>query len=430
MRKEIIVEHLARVEGHGSIKVLIEDGKVKDVKFEIFEGPRFIEKVLVGRMYYEAPDIVARICSICPDPHQVASAIALEKALGISVSWQVKMLRELQLLADLISSHALHLYLLALPDFLGYPDALSMIDKYGREVKLGLQLKKAGNTVKEILTGRSIHGCTVKPGGYTKIPSQEELEHLAKMLNSSIEGAILAVKLFSSIDMPDFPREENVFMAVDPGDKYGLIGDYILISTGERYPAEQYKMLTNEVAVPHSTAKHSTYKGMPFMVGALARMVLNRDKLRGRALELLKEVEDKFDILNPLTNNLAQAIEMVYAVERSIEIISELLDKGLKEEAIVKVEPKRGSGVGSVEAPRGILYHYYEVNDEGRITKADIITPTAQNAANIEKYIKISAERLLARGVEKLEPLLELVPRAYDPCISCSAHMIKIIKVT
>ena len=189
-------------------------------------------------------------------------------------------------------------------------------------------------------------------------------------------------------------------------------------------------MLTNEVAVPHSTAKHSTYKGMPFMVGALARMVLNRDKLRGRALELLKEVEDKFDILNPLTNNLAQAIEMVYAVERSIEIISELLDKGLKEEAIVKVEPKRGSGVGSVEAPRGVLYHYYEVDDEGRITKADIITPTAQNAANIEKYIKISAERLLARGVEKLEPLLELVPRAYDPCISCSAHMIKIIKVT
>ncbi|MHC1636887.1 MAG: nickel-dependent hydrogenase large subunit, partial [Candidatus Nezhaarchaeales archaeon] len=160
MAKEIIVEHLARVEGHGAIKVLVEEGKVKDVKFEIYEGPRFIEKVLVGRMYYEAPDIVARICSICPDPHQVASAIALEKALGVTVDWQTKMLRELQLLADIISSHALHLYLLALPDYLGYPDALSMIDKYGREVKLGLQLKKAGNMVKEVLTGRSIHGCT------------------------------------------------------------------------------------------------------------------------------------------------------------------------------------------------------------------------------------------------------------------------------
>ncbi len=429
MAKEIIVEHLARVEGHGTIKVLMEEEKVKDVKFEIYEGPRFIEKVLVGRMYYEAPDIVARICSICPDPHQVASAIALEKALGVTVDWQTKMLRELQLLADIISSHALHLYLLALPDYLGYPDALSMIDKYGREVKLGLQLKKAGNTVKEVLTGRSIHGCSVKPGGYTKVPSPQELEGLIKLLEESMEGARLAVKLFSSIDIPDFPREDNIFMAVDPGKIYGFSGDYILVSTGERHPVENYKALTNEVTVPHSTAKHSTYKGQSFMVGALARIVLNKEKLKGQALDMLKEVESKFDVANPLTNNLAQAIEVVYAVERAIEIINELLDKGLKQEPLMNIKPRRGAGVSSVEAPRGILYHYYELDYEGRIVKADIITPTAQNAANIEKYIRISAERLLAKGEERLEPLLELVPRAYDPCISCSAHMIKVIKL-
>ncbi|MDH5816285.1 MAG: Ni/Fe hydrogenase subunit alpha [Candidatus Nezhaarchaeota archaeon] len=428
VKREVVIEHVARIEGHGAIRVLIDEGKVKEVKFEVFEGPRFIERVLVGKMYYEVPDIVARICSICPDPHQVAAVRALEKALGVTVDWQTEMLRELQLLADVISSHALHLYLLALPDYLGYPDALSMVDKYGREVKLGLQLKKAGNALKEVLTGRSIHGCTVKPGGYTKVPSPSELEGLADVLRQSMEGAILAVKLFSSLKCPDFARDENMFMALDPGDTYGFSGNYVLVSTGERYPVEDYKKLTNEVVVPHSTAKHSYYNSKSFMVGALARIALNRKKLRGQAADMLMELEPKLDLANPLTNNLAQAIETVYAVERAIEIIDELLDRGLKQEVGIKIKPKEGMGVGAVEAPRGILYHCYELDAEGRVVKADIITPTAQNVANIERYIRISAERLISRG-EELELPLELVVRAYDPCISCSAHLVKIIKL-
>ncbi len=429
MAKEVMVEHVTRVEGHGSIKVLIEDEKVKEVKFEIFEGPRFIEKVLVGRMYYEVPDIVARICSICPDPHQVAAVRAIEKAFGVSVDWQTKTLRELQLLADIIASHALHLYLLALPDYLGYPDSLSMADKYGREVKMGLELKRAGNALKEVLTGRSIHGCTVKPGGYTEVPTPSELERLSEILKRSMDGAVLAVKLFSSLKYPDFARGENVFMAVDPGEVYGFAGDYILVSSGERLPVEEYRKLTNEVAVPHSTAKHSSYKGRPFMVGALARVLLNGKKLRGRAAEMLKDLEPKLDAFNPLTNNLAQAIETVYALERAVEMIDELLDKGLKQAAEVEIKPRKGVGVAAVEAPRGVLYHCYELDEEGRITKADIITPTAQNAANMEKYIRVSAERLLSMGEERLEGPLELLVRAYDPCISCSAHLIKVVKI-
>ncbi len=428
MVREVVVEHVTRIEGHGGIKVLIEDGKVKEVKFEIFEGPRFIERILVGRMYYEVPDIVARICSICPEPHQVASVEAIEKALGVSVDRQTKMLRELQLLADLIASHALHLYLLALPDYLGYPDALSMVDKYGREIRMGLELKRAGNAIKEVLSGRSVHGCTVKPGGYTRTPKPSELEGLSELLKRSMNGAILAVKLFSSLKYPDFARDENVFMAIDSGETYGLTGDYVLVSSGERYPVEEYKKLTNEVAVSHSTAKHSSYKGRPFMVGALARLLLNGKKLRGQAAEMLRDLEPKLDVLNPLTNNLAQAIETVYAVERAIEVIEELLDEGLKRDVEVKVEPRRGMGVSAVEAPRGLLYHCYELDDEGRVAKADIVTPTAQNAANMEKYIKISAERLLSMGEEALEGPLELVVRAYDPCISCSVHLIKVVK--
>ncbi|MEM0217653.1 MAG: Ni/Fe hydrogenase subunit alpha [Candidatus Nezhaarchaeales archaeon] len=429
MVREIVVEHVARIEGHGAIKVLVEGDKVKEVKFEVFEGPRFIERILVGRTYYEVPDIVARICSICPDPHQVAAVRALEKALGVTVDWQIEMLRELQLLADAISSHALHLYLLALPDYLGYPDALSMVDKYGREVKLGLQLKRAGNALKELLTGRSIHGCTVKPGGYTKMPSPSELEKLADMLRQSMEGAVLAVKLFSSLKCPDFARDENMFMAVDPGSVYGFSGNHILVSTGERYPVEDYKKLTNEVTVPYSTAKQSYYNGKSFMVGALARIALNGKKLKGQAADMLRELEPKLDLANPLTNNLAQAIEAVYAVERAIEVIDELLDKGLKQEAMIEIKPRRGVGVSAVEAPRGILYHCYELDDEGRVVRADIITPTAQNVANIEKYIKITTERLLLKGEEKLELPLELVVRAYDPCISCSAHLVRVVKL-
>jgi sulfhydrogenase subunit alpha len=429
MVKEVVVEHIARVEGHGNIKVVIEDGKVREVKFEIFEGPRFIERVLVGRMYYEVPDIVARICSICPDPHQIAAVEAIEKALGVSVDWQTKMLRELQLLADTITSHALHLYLLALPDYLGYPDALSMLDKYGREVKAGLELKRAGNAIKEALAGRSIHGCTVKPGGYARVPTPSELEKLHDVLKRSTEGATLAVQLFSSLKYPDFARDQNVFMAVDPGEMYGFMGDYILVSDGERHPVEEYKRLTNEISVPHSSAKHSSYKGKPFMVGALARLLLNGKRLKGQAAEMLRDLEPKLDALNPLTNNLAQAIETVYAVERAIEVIDELLDKGIKQDVEVKVKPKKGVGVSAVEAPRGVLYHCYELDDEGRVVKADIITPTVQNAANIEKYIKVSAERLLSIGEEELERPLELLVRAYDPCISCSVHLIRVAKL-
>ncbi|MEM3184321.1 MAG: Ni/Fe hydrogenase subunit alpha [Candidatus Hadarchaeales archaeon] len=426
--REILVEHLARVEGHGNIRVVVDKENVREVKMEILEGPRFIEKILVGRSIDEAPDIVARICSICPDPHSVACVNAIEKAIGFRPSEQTRVLRELQLISDVISSHALHLFLLALPDFLGYPDAISMVSKYGKEVALGLKVKKAGNVIKEVLTGRSVHGCTVKPGGYTRVPTQEELEKLEKSLAEAMDGARLAVDLFASFDLPEVFREENMFMAVDPGEVYGFSGEHILISNGERRPVENYRLLTNERVVPHSTAKHSYYQGESFMVGALARILLNRGKLKGEAVELADRIWEKLDPKNPLANNLAQALELVYSVERAIELIEWLLDHGIGEPR-GEMKIKAGMGVAAVEAPRGILYHFYEVDGEGKIARADIVTPTAQNAANIEKYLRISAQRLLERGVDNLEPHLEMLVRAYDPCISCSAHLVRVVRL-
>lgn len=426
--REIVVEHLARVEGHGAVRVVVDRQNVKEVRMEIFEGPRFIERILVGRSIDEAPDIVARICSICPDPHSVACVNAIEKAIGFRPDERLRVMRELQLTSDVISSHALHIFFLALPDFLGYPDALAMAEKYGREVRMALKVKRAGNMIKEVITGRSVHGCTVKPGGYTRVPTADELERVRKTLEDSMDGARLAVELLAGLDLPDFPRDENLFMAVDPGEVYGYAGDHILISNGERRPVEDYRELTNERTIPHSTAKHSYYQGKPFMVGALARLLLNRGKLRGEAAELAERVWDRIDPQNPLSNNLAQAIETVYSVERAMELIDWLLDHGVGEpRGELKIRP--GAGVAAVEAPRGILYHFYEVDENGKIARADIVTPTAMNAANIEKYLRISAERLLARGVERLEPHLEMLVRAYDPCISCSAHLVKVVRL-
>jgi len=424
--REISVEHLARVEGHGSIEVVLEGDEVKRAFLRIYEGPRFFERILIGRRYYEVPDITARICSICPDPHQVVSSRAIEKAMGVRVDRQVEVLRELQLISDVIHSHALHLFFLALPDFLGYEDAVSMAGKYPETVKLALKVKRAGNAIKETITGRTVHGVVTKPGGYTRVPRSEELERLARQLEESIDGAREAVRVFSSLEMPSFARRSNLYMAVDPGEAYGYSGDYVLVSDGGRYPVERYMELTNETTVGHSSAKHSSYKGRSFMTGALARLLLNRSRLYGEAREAYGKLEGKIDDANPFSNNLAQAIELLYSVERAVDLINSLLDEGLKDELMVEVSPRAGKGIAAVEAPRGLLYHHYRLDDDGRVIFANIVTPTAQNAANIDDHIRTAVGNLRGLGDEELRFKLEMLVRAYDPCISCSVHLVRL----
>ncbi len=428
MKKEIVVNPLARIEGHAAIRVEIEENKLKTIRIEMLEGPRFIEKLLVGRSYEEAPDITSRICGVCPDPYMVAASIAIEKAVGVKVNKQITRLRHLQLIGNLIQSHALHLYLLALPDYLGYPDALSMKDKYEKELKTAFLLKKTGNMIKEAIVGRAVHGVTAKPGGYTHVPSNDQLEKLAKQLEKAIEHAEYTIELFSNLETREYPRTENLYMALDPGDTYGFMGDHVLVSNGERHPVENYRNLTNEKTIPYSTCKYSYYKNNSFMVGALARILLNKDKIEGRTKELLEKTEEKLDPQNPLTNNLAQALEVLIGIEKALKLIKEILDDGDNYEHLIPIEPRNGVGTAAVEAPRGILYHYYELDDKGRIVKADIISPTAQNAANIEKYLRLTTQWLLEQNKQEIEPMLEKLVRAYDPCISCSTHLIRVIR--
>jgi len=428
MKRVIEVEELTRVEGHGRIEVVIEEEEIKNVNMSIFEGPRFFEAFIETVKYDKVPDIMRRICAICTASHSLASIRTIEKAFDVKVTKQTQLLRDLLIHGEMIESHALHVFMLALPDYLGFPDAIRMYSKYPKYVKAALHLKAAGNMVHNVLSGREVHGMNERVGGFSKTPSEEELEKIKMAMAAAKSTAELAVDLFSKVDTPKFAESKNILMALDPGEKFGFIGDYVLVSDGTRHPVEDYLELTNERTVKHSHAKFSSYNGSTFMVGALPRVLLNKDKLTGTAKTLYNEHQSLLTQRNTLMNNLAQSIELVHSVERCIEDIEVLLSEGLKDEGLVEFKPKAGRGVGAVEAPRGILYHDYIFDEEGCIIKCNVITPTAQNAANMEKDYRVAAERLIKEPDEKLVNAFELIARAYDPCISCSVHLTRLRK--
>ena len=427
MHKSIVIDRVCRLEGHGGITVNIEDGKVAEVKMDIFEGPRFFEPLVVGRTYDEIAPILMRICAICSATHTVASLMAVENAFGIEVSPQTRLLRELLVQGGNIESHALHLFCLSIPDFLNYPSAIALASDHLQEVKLGLELKKLGNTIQETIGGRAIHPVNTVVGGFGRLPTRQELLGLKEELKRGLEQSLAAFDLVSTLEIPDFCTSPNTYAALScDGPGYSLFGDKITLTTGESKEIGMYKEICNEKVVAYSHAKHSRFKDNPFMVGALARIIVNGKKLSGEA----KKAQQKLalDMLsgNTLYNNVAQAVEMVYSIERSIELIGELMNTGLKEEKPLKVTAKAGRGTGAVEAPRGTLYHSYSFDETGRLSEADIITPTAQNLANIEKDLRISVENLLDEPKESLGSKLEMVARAYDPCISCAVHLVEV----
>ena len=425
MTRRLTVDMLTRVEGHGGVEVVLDGSEVKDVKFNVFEGPRFFESIIKTVHYDKIPDMTRRICAICTASHSLASIGAIENAFNVKNTPQTELLRDLLIHGEMIESHALHVYMLALPDFLGYPDAIAMSADHIDAVKNALNLKKAGNMIHTTLSGRDVHGMNERVGGFSKAPTEEELTEVKKMLEEVQPVAELAVDLFKGFELPTFNESDNVLMAIDPGDRFGYLGTHVLVTGGERHPEEDYMKLTNEKVYKHSYAKHSTYNGDPFMVGALPRIQLNHDKLMGTARELYKEHSDMVDPRNTLSNNFCQALELVHDVERGVEVIDTLLSNGLEEEDQVEFEVHEGRGRNAVEAPRGLLYHDYRFDDNGCITKANIITPTAQNAANIEKDIRVMASNHVGEDAELMKNI-EVMIRAYDPCISCSVHLVRL----
>ncbi len=423
MQKSVVVDHLCRVEGHGGINVAIKDGKVAKVEIDIFEGARFLEALVVGRLYYEVPPILSRICAICSAVHTVTSLMAVEDAFDTEPSAQTQLLRELLIQGGNIESHALHLFCLALPDFLGYSSPFALAEDYPQEVKIGLGLKKLGNTIQETVGGRTVHPVNAVLGGFAAVPTKKTLLELKEKLTKGLEEALAGVESVARLRIPDFSQSPTLYAALgSSSEEYSLFGDKVIFSSGESRKVSSYREICNETVVPHSHAKHSHFKGLPFMVGALARVMLNGHKLDSETKKARKKLGLGSFTENILLNNSAQAVEIIYSIRRCIQIIDQLLKRGMKNEKPVEIRPKAGQGTAALEAPRGILYHSYTFDNAGRITKADVITPTAQNLANMEKDLRALTSRLVDEPKDALQTKLEMIVRAYDPCFSCSVH--------
>ncbi|KPJ59686.1 MAG: hypothetical protein AMJ46_10055 [Latescibacteria bacterium DG_63] len=423
---KIKIESLARVEGHGGILVEMEGKRVKNVQFSIMEGPRLIETLTIGKTPAEDISLVCRICAICTTSHRYAAIRALERALGIEVSSKTRLTRTLMHLGEMVESHSLHVFLLSLPDLAGRSSAIDMLDDFGDEVRFALRMKKLGNSVMALTTDRMIHGENPVLGGFGRYPSRQDLMDVKKEAESLLPSSIKALELVNSFSLPSFFEKETFFMALKPEEKrFGFVGDNVVLSSGEERSIEEYKALTNERVVPHSFSKRSLYKGKPFTLGALARVNLIGERLDGEAGKCFRKYYQPRWKKNPLFNILAQALEIVYCLEEIPRLVDEIIQ--LEDTPIVDPPRSEGEATGAVEAPRGTLYHHYRLED-GLIAGTDIITPTAQNLDDVEKYFKLAAENLPSPSQNDLGNTLETIARAYDPCISCSTHLVEIKK--
>jgi len=425
----IRIDHLARVEGHGGITVELEGDAIRRVEFDVFEGLRLLEGLIRGRSYEDVPQIVSRICAICSMAHAITCIKATERAFGVVPSRQTEILRDLAFRGESIESHALHLFLLALPDYLGYPSATKMAAARRDAVQLGLRLKKLGNTIQELVGGRAIHPVNCLIGGFGKPPSVEGLASLRGDLEQGLVDCQATIDMWACLEPIDFCNTDITFAALRSPSVYGYYtGDELAVTTdGEirAMPAGNYRALTNECTVAHSHAKHSRFADRPFMVGALARLAVNGAKLGGRAASAMEQLGLVVPSTNPLDNNKAQVVELLFDVEYALGVVDGLLETGVEQEEAVPIEVREGTGVAVTEAPRGMLCYGLGFDRDGRITTADVITPTAMNAASVEDSFAQVVSQSPEKATAVITKKLEMVARAYDPCISCSVHVIR-----
>jgi sulfhydrogenase subunit alpha len=421
----IVIDHLARVEGHGGITVEMDGDAVKDVRFDVFEGARLLEGLVRGRRFDEIAPIVSRICSICSPAHSLTSLKATENALGVQVSPQTDFLRELLLRGESIQSHALHLFFLAVPDYLDRPSAIAVAAEHPAAVMLGLRLKRLGNLIQETIGGRAIHPVNAVPGGFGRVPRADQLIAIRGALIEAIPDAEAMLDLIASLPDAGFCHTPTAYAALysPDSDRYYAGDQLMIVSNGDRatIPAADYRSLTNEKPVAHSHAKHSTFHDKPFMVGSLARLTVNPSRSTTASGKLKLAIPSD----NPMDNNKAQAVELVNDLGLALDMVERLIHDGVKDEGCVPVTPRAGTGVGITEAPRGLLVHSYTYDDQGCVVAADVITPTAMNAASLEQHLRKTVEQSAERDEPTLKKKLQMIARAYDPCISCSVHLIR-----
>jgi sulfhydrogenase subunit alpha len=425
MTRTIVVDHLARIEGHAGITVTIDGDRVDQVQFDVFEGLRLFEGLVRGRPVVEVAGIVSRICAICSHGHAITALQALERALEVPVSPQTERLRELAFHGAAIESHALHVFCLALPDLLRHASVIELAGVAPEMVATALRLKKLGNTIQEVIGGRAVHPVSYAIGGFSRLPSGAELARLREALLAGLEDCEQAVQAVESIEVPAFAAESIRCAAIVPREGSWFFGDAIHLGAGRRIAVADYRTLTNERAVPHSTARHARVDGEPYMVGALPRLTLNGARVAGRARDAWNRLGPTVPCRNVVMNDVAQLVELVYSVEQARAIVEEMLERPLVPEPRRKYAPKAGRGAAASEVPRGLLFHSYEIDAQGRIAAADVITPTAQNCAHVEEQFRAAVRREPDAADDDLRHRLEIIARAYDPCVSCSVHVIR-----
>jgi sulfhydrogenase subunit alpha len=427
--RTLVIEHLARVEGHGGITVELEGDTVGNVHFDVFEGARLLEPLVRGKRYDEVAPVLSRICAICSVAHSLTSLKATEDAFEVRISPQAELLRELLYLGENIESHALHLFLLALPDYLGYPSAIALAADKPDAVLRGLRLKKLGNLIQETIGGRAVHPVNAVAGGFGRAPSADQMIELRSALIAGIQDSGAVIDLMASLPGAEFCRCHTVYAALHSPHPHSYYGgqEVIVASDGGRSTvhAADYKMLSNEESVPHSHAKHSRFRGQPFMVGSLARLTVNPSRIAGKVALAAERLGLHLPADNPMDNNKAQALELIGDLERAGEVVEQLLREGIEDEPPAAVHSRAGTGTAITEAPRGLLIHSYTYDAEGRIAAADVITPTALNAASMEMHFRRAVEQCAHRDDALLGKRLEMIARAYDPCISCSVHLVR-----
>jgi len=419
----IKVDALARVEGEGAIYVKIRNGQVADVKLKIYEPPRFFEAFLRGRRYTEAPDITARICGICPVAYQMSSVHAMENACGVKVGGQLRALRRLLYCGEWIESHALHVFMLHAPDFLGYEDAIQMAKDHPDVVKMALELKKIGNEIVQVLGGREVHPINVRVGGFYRVPTKREFAPLIEKLKWALEASLKSVAFTAKLPFPDFEQDYE-FVALRHPDEYPLCEGRLVSNKGLDISIAEFTEHIVEEHVAHSNALHARIvKRGAFFVGPNARYSLNFDKLPPVAQEAAKEAGLEPVCRNPFKSIVIRCVEMVFACYEALRILEQYEPP---DRPYVDTHPRAGIGHGCSEAPRGILYHRYRINDEGLIVDARIVPPTAQNQRTIELDLQNFVPRHMNLSDEKLTWVCEQAVRNYDPCISCATHFLKL----
>lgn len=422
--RKIEVGALTRVEGEGALRVELDGDQISRVNLAIYEPPRFFEAFLVDRPLENVPDITARICGICPVAYQNTSIGALERALGVTIPPEIRQLRRLLYCAEWIESHALHMHLLNLPDFFHVPSSIELAQQFPEEVKRGLRLKKHGNELLELLGGRAVHPINVTVGGFFRAPSRSQLQSIVEDFKWGLEASIDVARWVAKLDFPDFEQKYEM-VALQHPDEYPMNEGNVASTSGLNIPVSEYEAHFEERHIEHSTALHSVRlpAATSYFVGPLARVNLNLERLSPTARQVADELGIAWPCFNPYQSIVARALEVIHAFEESLEIID-----GYQEPPTSKVayEYREGEGMAATEAPRGLIYHRYKTDEQGRIRFAKIVPPTSQNQGQIEADLETLLSAWLDFEDAKIQFECEKLIRSYDPCISCATHFLKL----